>query len=347
MSARLHAWLVERIAADGPISFADFMAASLYDPEEGFFATASLADHFATSPHLSAVFATLLTAQLDEIWRTLDEPDDFAVVEVGVGDGTLALQILEAAQGNPRFARALRYVAVDRSERARKQLAERGIETCASIDEVATVSGCVIANELLDNIPFHLMNESGEIKVGLDGDRLILVHDPPVEANLDLTSARAVSPETMALIDSLARVLEVGYAFFFDYGFTGEESHEPIRGYQSHRLVGVLEDPGSHDVTGPVDFDSVAARARSKGLQTWGPVTQRDVLMALGYRALLDRMRKEQFELERGNEWAQAVKYFGDRGEAAMLVDPAGLGGLKVLAMGTAGLPEPRAVQAR
>ena len=66
--------------------------------------------------------------------------------------------------------------------------------------------------------------------------------------------------------------------------------------------------------------------------------------MALGYRATLDRMRTDQSDKERAGEWRTAIEYYGERGQAAMLVDPAGLGGLKVLALGTEGLPAPRAV---
>ena len=341
MSARLHERLLERIASEGPITFADFMAAALYDAEDGFFTTSSVAEHFATSPHVSPVFGALITQQLIESWRALGEPDEFPLVELGAGDGTLANQINTSAQEEPRFARALRYIAVDRSERARKQLAERGIETRASVDDVEAFAGCVLANELLDNIPFHLMDGSGEIRVGSRHDQLILEREPRAAAS------RTVSPEGMALIDSLGEILIAGYAFFFDYGFTVGEQPEPIRGYQSHRLADVLHDPGSRDITGPVDFGSVVARAREAGFQTWGPVSQREALMALGYRTRLDRIRKEQAEHESRNEWMRAVSYFGERGEAAMLVDPDGLGGLKVLALGTMALPKPRAFHAR
>jgi hypothetical protein len=66
--------------------------------------------------------------------------------------------------------------------------------------------------------------------------------------------------------------------------------------------------------------------------------------MTLGYRATLDRIRADQAAKERAGEWRTAIGYYGERGQAAMLVDPAGLGGLKMLALGTAGLPQPRAL---
>jgi SAM-dependent MidA family methyltransferase len=160
-----------------------------------------------------------------------------------------------------------------------------------------------------------------------------------------MSEIRPASPASDQIIAEIARVLQRGYALIIDYGFAGEERPETMRGYRDHHLVeDVLEDPGSSDITGPVDFAALAARATRAGLQAWGLVSQRDAMMTLGYRATLDRMRADQAEKELTGEWRTAIEYYGERGQAAMLVDPAGLGGLKVLALGTAGLPAPRAV---
>ena len=236
------------------------------------------------------------------------------------------------------FARALQVVAIERGEVAANHLAEGGLKTSRSLQDVEPFTGVIIANELFDNVPFKLFADREEIAVSEDGASLILQPLPP-------TSIRPVSPRSLDLIDQIARSLNRGYAFILDYGFTGDEEPEATRGYREHRLVtDVLEDPGASDITGPVDFDALAARARSNGLQTWGPVSQRDALMALGYRATLDRMRDDQRQREQAGEWRTAIEYHGERGQAAMIVDPAGLGSLKVVALGTEGLPKPRAL---
>jgi SAM-dependent MidA family methyltransferase len=177
-------------------------------------------------------------------------------------------------------------------------------------------------------------------------DRRLVERSTPVSAppsiDLGFDGELPVSEGSVSLIDSFAHVLQRGYAFVFDYGFGIGEKPEPVRGYALHRMVSdLVADPGSSDITGPVDFSALAERAHSRGLRTWGPVSQRDALMALGYRRTLDRMRAAQTELERAGDSRKALAYFGERGQAAMLVDPAGLGGLKLLAMGTEGLPAP------
>src|SRR5205809_6364005 len=86
-----------RIEAEGPITFAAFMEAALYDPDGGFYSrlAAGGRGHFETSPRTSPAFAMLLGAQLEELWERLGRPDPFWVVGVGAGDGTRAARLPE------------------------------------------------------------------------------------------------------------------------------------------------------------------------------------------------------------------------------------------------------------
>ena len=322
--------------------FDEFMELALYDPEDGFFSSASPArpeGDFVTSPHVSPVFAGLLAVQARDAWVAMGKPDPFTIVDLGAGEGTLARGIVMAAGSDEVFARALQVFAVERGEVAANLLAEHGLKTARSLDDVEPFTGVIIANELFDNVPFKLFAGEEEIAVIEDGAALTWQPLPPART-------RPASPRSLDLIDEIARTLKRGYAFIIDYGFTGDEEPETTRGYRAHRLVtDVLDDPGSSDITGPVDFDALAVRARANGLQTWGPVSQRDALMALGYRATLDRMRADQRQREQAGEWRTVIEFHSERGQAAMLVEPAGLGSLKVLALGTEGLPEPRALR--
>ena len=106
----------ELIKERGKITFAEFMRLCLYSPNGGFYASPGrrISDHFGTSPASHPVFGSLVARQLEQMWRLLEEPDVFHLIEVGSGEGTLAQSIVDACQRHsPQFARALRYVAVD------------------------------------------------------------------------------------------------------------------------------------------------------------------------------------------------------------------------------------------
>jgi SAM-dependent MidA family methyltransferase len=350
--------IVRLIQTSGPIDFAAFMDLALYDPEEGFYARPPIGEdgHFVTSPHVSPAFGDLVARQVAESWEALGRPGRFDLVEVGAGDGTLAVQILAAARTVPNLAGALRYVALERTPGARDVLEGSGLEARASLDEVGPVTGCIVANEVLDNLPFHRLREQdggvSEVFVGIDGDRLVEVEGEPTRDAIDLLDRplqpgeeRPVSPAASAMVGDLAGALDRGYAFLFDYGFGAEVPPGPVHAYREHRvLADVLGDPGSRDITAAIDLDAVAAEARRFGLRVWGPVAQREALLGLGYRLWASGVRARQAEAEARDDWREANRLYAARSRASILVDPAKLGGLQLLAFATEGLPPPAAV---
>ena len=110
--------LVERIRAGGPIPFATFMDAALYDPAGGFYAAGGRAGgragQFLTSPEVGPLFGAVLARAVDVWWEEAGRPSPFVVVDAGAGPGTLARAVL-AARPAVAVDGALRYVAVERA----------------------------------------------------------------------------------------------------------------------------------------------------------------------------------------------------------------------------------------
>ena len=103
-------------------------------------------------------------------------------------------------------------------------------------------------------------------------------------------------------------------------------------------LAGLAEATGARAIG--VDRSAAAREAMTRrGLEVQARTTQRDLLHALGYRRNLDAMRVRQDEARARGDHATEVALWNARGEAAMLVDPQGMGGFGVLVLATAGLP--------
>src|SRR5262245_58908957 len=110
-----------------------------------------------------------------------------------------------------------------------------------------------------------------------------------------------------------------------------------------HRPVAdLLAHPGTTDVTAGVDFDQVARFAEGRGFRSWGVVSQRELLLALGYREAMDRLLARQGELLNEGRGAEAARVFSDRSRAGMLVDVGGLGDFQVLCLGKGASSPPR-----
>src|SRR3954471_18599218 len=114
----LAAKLRARIASDGPITFADFMQAALYDPGHGYYASGRAAigrkGDFITSVSVGPLFGRLLARQFGAWWEELGRPAPFTLVEQGAHDGRLAADVLDGLRAQkPECFAAAQYVIVE------------------------------------------------------------------------------------------------------------------------------------------------------------------------------------------------------------------------------------------
>jgi NADH dehydrogenase [ubiquinone] 1 alpha subcomplex assembly factor 7 len=336
----------------GPITFADFMELALYSPGAFYDTPPVGADaHFVTSPHVHDAFALLVSEALRRMWIQGGGPAPFRVVEVGAGDGTLARQLLVQLHDLP-----IEYTAVERSEGARSELSGiDGIGVAERLTDVGVVGpGVILANELLDNLPFRRvrMGPGGpvEVRVGIDDRGALVEVETPCDAQLVASTTPGMRageevtvPEgALAFVDDLAGVLADGWAILIDYGGNVRSSGQ-VHGYREQRVVeDVLADPGSADITAGVDFHLIEARARVNGLRVQGSPSQRDALVSLGFDRWIRAELERQGELMRARAGVEAVRAWGDRSRATLLVDPGRLGRLRwvVLAAGEAPAPD-------
>ena len=336
----------------GPISFAEFMELALYGPG-GFYRRPPVgeAGHFVTSPHVHPVFARMLSRALREMWDLLGRPSPFRVVEVGAGDGTLARDLQDLLAGT-----GCEYVAVDRSTGAREKLRDLPVTVAASLEALEHGhTGCVLANELLDNLPFRWLRGTPrgpvEVRVGLEGDRFIPVEvtwDRSLEWDEEIVlpalepGREAVVPVgALHFLDRLAQFLGSGYALLIDY--PAGDASGPVHGYRRHRVVeDVIGSPGSTDITSGVDMDAVARRAELLGMRSHLPVTQRSALLSLGLAEWLEEERRRQAAFQDARAGREAVLAWSGRSQASLLVDPRGLGRIRWLVLATAGLQWPQ-----
>src|SRR5262249_52618419 len=114
----LEAEIRQRIARDGAISVADYMALCLTHPTHGYYATndpLGKAGDFITAPEISQMFGELIGLWAAEVWRLLGSPSAINLVELGPGRGTMMADALRAARIVPAFSDALSVHLVETS----------------------------------------------------------------------------------------------------------------------------------------------------------------------------------------------------------------------------------------
>lgn len=325
---RLRDLIVERIRARGPLTFAEFMELALYHPQLGYYTRAARrsgrAGDFFTSPDVGPVFGALLAVQVVDCWRALGGPTDgFDLVDAGASDGQLARDVLDAlAAHEPTLYRALRLYLVERSAAARhRQPAVLGAHTsrlaASGPDLPPRMSGVLIANELLDALPVHVVRQTRagleEIYVDAENGDLVERAGPPstpalasyfdrLDLRLEPGWRAEVNLAALDWVRAAARVLHRGFLILIDYGHEARELYSAahptgtLAAYRRHvqedapphpgvgppdATAPWLDQPGSYDLTADVDFTSIARAAHEEGLSTLGLVDQTYFLLNL------------------------------------------------------------------
>lgn len=308
--------------------FDDYVERCLYDPEHGFYRTGGSAGgrsgDFLTSPEVGPLFSEVLGRALDQWWEDLGRPDPYRIYDAGSGPGTLARQ-LSAADGPSAAARIV--LGFDQAD--------------ALPDELD--GAVIVANEVLDNIPFRIMERTdhgwSELHVGRDergrnrevlqsldrvADRAVVarieaivgMNDLPIGARVPLLE-RACHWIELLLDRAPAAVVA------FDYGTmtTGELARRGgwLRTYRSHeRGHDPLVDPGRWDITTDVAIDQLRVPTEV--------TTQAEFLRRWGIDELVTEGRA-YWSAHAARPDVAAMKMRSRVGEAEALLDPDGLGG--------------------
>jgi SAM-dependent MidA family methyltransferase len=306
--------LAEHICAWGPITFAKYMDACLYDSRYGYYTRADQSprrDYF-TSVDASPIFGQLLARKFQEMWVQLGRPAEFLLVEPAAGTGKLAAQILDfTTESLPEFYSAVQYVAVERSAARRAAAAAGPLARHLTAKHFAMVSdmpaeipcGCIFSNEFFDALPVHRLvregNDLREIYVGLSAHGFCEHFGPrssPAlaeylsEQGITLQEGQLaeVNLEACAWIAEMAKRLGRGFVLTIDYGHEAQElyDHRHMRGtllaYERHRASeNFFRAPGQQDLTAHVNFSALVSHGSRAGLQRTGFTSQSNFLLSL------------------------------------------------------------------
>ena len=316
------------------------MRIALYG-EHGFYASGGRAGRrgdFLTSPEVGPLFGAVLARAIERWWRELGEPDELTVVDAGAGPGTLSRALLAA---DPRGVTNLVTVEPSAAQRAEHP---SGVEPSADLPE-RIECGIVIANELLDNLPFRLAVYDGAwreafVDVGRDGG-LVEVLSAPIEPHpvwLPPTAAHGarvpVQSAATAWVERVLRMLGRGRLVLFDYAvgetamLAGRPWREWLRTFVNHERGGhYLSELGRQDITADVCLDQLPGADAVR--------TQAQFMQLHGIAELVDEGRRE-WTAGAASPTLRALTMRSRIRESEALLDPAGLGNFTVMEWGVA-----------
>jgi NADH dehydrogenase [ubiquinone] 1 alpha subcomplex assembly factor 7 len=308
--------IVELIAAQGPISVAQFMTIALHDPQEGYYATRDpfgvshdgrKGGDFITAPEISQMFGEMLGLWLAQAWDEQGRPAHPLLVELGPGRGTLMADMLRALKAAPEFLKHVKVMMVEASPflRAMQQetlKAHAGILWQDHFDPPPGRPVFLVANEFFDALPIRQYVKTARgwcerMVTARDGELAFALAPTPVPSAI-IPESRMEAPEggvyetapgALALAEDIARLIAAsgGAALLVDYGHDARMQQagsfaETLQAVGEHAFAEVLAAPGAHDLSAHVDFVALEQAGRRGGASVHGPIGQGALLQALG-----------------------------------------------------------------
>jgi SAM-dependent MidA family methyltransferase len=274
-----------------PTTFRDFMESALYDPDRGFYSVREQTADFYTAPELHPAFGAVLADRVAALLRRVraERPEArLTLVEAGAGDGTLACQLARRLrEAHPDLAADLRFVLVERTRKdlttAARRLTAFGVQVdaCTDIHRLPNFAGVLVSNELLDALPAHLLVKNRDVmkEVYVDGEGRETIGElstlelndaaQAIAPSLGEGGRHAVSLESRRWITEAAKRISNGFIVTLDYGkrFADLTPNLP-RAYRAHRIESdLVSEPGTKDLTVPVDFGAIIAAGAEAGLE--------------------------------------------------------------------------------
>ncbi len=319
MTENLKTFIISRIRAEGPVTFARFMEWCLYHPLHGYYSSGAAGigkdGDYYTAPCVHPLFGGMVAKQLSEMHRILGKAT-FTILEIGGGRGFLCQDILNwLKQHDPELYRCLDYTIMELSPSFRQEQQDRlaGEAAQGKVRWVPTdllrlgrlsLEGCILSNELVDAFPVHRIRcEGGELQEILvyeeEGrfiERLGGLSDPALGryfAALGINIAEGQTVEVnlraLAWLEEAASCLKQGFLLTIDYGCQAAELYAPwrrdgtLRCFFRHGLKdSPYENLGKQDITAHVNFTSLIRKGEEVGLHLAGLVPQNRFLLALG-----------------------------------------------------------------
>ncbi len=306
-------------SAGGRISFSDFMRTALYERTEGYYSQNVVfgkKGDFMTAPRVHSSFGQTLARVILEEWERLGRPRDFAVIELGPGEDSVSLAAFGAPELRPEIVGSWKLYLCERGRRridtghSPPPCVVEWIEPDANI---GPLPGIVLANEVLDALPFRRLIRRGEgwrelgVARGPDPGHYLWKEGPllaplppfPIPEGVAEGTVFEVAEGLPELLRWLAGVLRSGSVYFIDYGDSAENllrrfPQGSLATYEGHVMgEDPLSHPGERDISAWVDFSRVASEAERAGFRSDGLETQAQFLHEHGLEEVVRRTESQ------------------------------------------------------
>ena len=306
--------LIDKIKKNGSLNVAEFIQTCQFENDGYYLKNNPIgrANDFITSPEISQMFGEVLAIFLINYWENKIK-NNFNLVELGPGKGTLLKDILRTSSINHKFLNSMKLTLIEKN----KSLIDiqKKITTSANITwreefDIANknIPSIIYSNEFFDCFPvqqFHKKEKWYEKYVNYNEiDQNFTLVSKQVEDKKILTSLEKFEQVKVAEIarsrDEYFKLIcsyikkHKGVFITIDYGYKNPPNHLSLQTIYQHKKTHLFENIGNQDITAHVNFDKLISIANKYNLKIEIFCSQKDFLISCGIQERKKNLQKNK-----------------------------------------------------
>ena len=272
------------------------------------------------------MFGEVLTIFLINFWEKKIK-NNFNLVELGPGKGTLLNDILRTSSINQKFLNSMNLTLIEKNKSLidiqKKNINQKNITWCEEFDiSNKNIPSIIYSNEFFDCFPvqqFHKKEKWYEKYVNYN----------EVEQNFTLVSQQVEDEKILKSLEKFeqVKVAEIAHSrdeyFKFvcafikkhkgvfitiDYGYKNPPNHLSLQTIYQHKKTHLFENIGNQDITAHVNFDEFIFIANECNLKIEKFCSQKDFLISCGIKD-----RKKNLQKDKSDEVIKKINAEYDR----------------------------------
>ena len=257
---------------------------------------------FITAPNISILFSEIIAIWCIAFWENLGCPKKINIVELGAGNGEMMHQMTKVFKKFEKFLKASKFFIFEKSHFLKK-IQKKKITSCnvswiSSLDNLKSGPNIFLANEFFDALP---INQYLKYKDAWYEKKVNFLSNGKIEYSNYKVNIKNIEKNVGYKVSKNQKILEIsktgikflkeisklinkknGGLLIIDYGYLEEKMKNTLRGMRNHKIVNILSNYKTCDITYSLSFNFLSMIAKQLNLHVSGITTQGNFLKSLG-----------------------------------------------------------------
>ncbi len=308
----------------------------LYDAKIGYYNTKiafGKNGDFITAPNISKLFSEIIAIWIVSTWEVFGKPNNFNIVELGPGDGSLMKELLNVFQRFPKFNSVKKIFLYEKSKklvkRQKELLKNNKISWIRSFKKIKNGPIIFFGNEFFDAIPIKQFKKNGDSlleKFYNLGSNFKIKEVYRKASFQDIKKIRSFKTFNnlkfiefpKSGLDELKKINKKilklgGCILIIDYGYLKPNNQNTLQSVMRHRKNKLLSHLGQADITTQVNFNLLKEFFHQNKLKVKNIITQKDFLTNMGIMERAEIIAKKMKFSEKTNLYLRMKRLLSPR----------------------------------